>query len=152
MNAMTACPREDDLLAALNSHNWTDDLRQHAAGCPHCQETMAMTNLLQQIPDADHPLPSYRLLWLKAQYMRKEERISVMDVVALAGMSFVGVIALAGLMFWRFPELLGKIAGLPAPSASSWTNIVSSSSPFVVVLGAILLVWLLARDSFFAER
>jgi hypothetical protein len=100
--------------------------------------------------DVPHSLPSHRLIWMKAQYARKQERISTLDMVTLIAMSAAGVMGLAGLLFWRFPKLLGGILG--GTGSFPWSTMFSGGTPFIAAVGALLVVWFLTRDSFFAER
>jgi hypothetical protein len=148
------CVFEKQVILATKSNQWTGDLRAHTTSCPACQETIAMTTIMNNISAADtpHPLPSYRLIWLKAQYARKQERISKLDILSLAGMSILGLAGLAGLAFWRFPKLFSGIMDSTGTSALPWSNLFSNGAPLGVIAGALIIVWLLTRDSHFAER
>ena len=113
-----------------------------------------MTSAMKTIAGAEsaHPLPSYRLLWLKAQYARKQERLSAIDMISLIGMTLTGIAGMAGLVLWRFPKLFNGILETTGTSAIPWGNIISNGAPLAVIAGAFIMVWLLTRDSFFAER
>ena len=150
----TECSRESEVLKAAKYNQWTVDVRSHAASCPHCQTTITMTTMMNKLTNIDstHTLPSYRLLWLKAQYARKQERLSKLDMVALGGMSLVGVAGFLGLLVWRFPKLFSSILETTGTSPIHWTSIMSNGTPLAVVVGAFVIIWLLTRDSFFAER
>ena len=150
----TYCTFEREVLKAVKSNQWTNDVRNHAASCSLCKETIAMTTLMQKISREDvlHALPSYRLIWLKAQYARRQERLSALDMVALIGMSLTGIAGFVGLLFWRFPQLFDGAVNVTGTSAVNWTGMVSHGVPIAVIVGAIVTVWLLTRDSFFAER
>ncbi len=113
-----------------------------------------MTTFMQKISheEVPHTLPSYRLIWLKAQYARKQERLSTLDMVALIGMSLTGIAGLIGLLFWRFPQFFDGAVNATGTSAVNWTGMVSNGAPFAVIVGVLVTVWLLTRDSYFAER
>ena len=144
------CTFEREVSRAVKSNQWTDELRAHAAGCPECQETITMTTAMTNMATggAARPLPSYRLIWLKAQYARKEEQLSKLDILALTGMSLGGIVAVLGLLLWRFPKIFGGLMETAVP----WRSLVSNGTPLVIIAGALLIVWLLTRDSHFAER
>lgn len=148
------CPQEHSIIHAVRANEWTDELRSHADRCPICKETVAMTTMMNKLSNFEppHSLPSYRLIWLKAQYARKQERISTLDMVTLIAMSAAGVMGLAGLLFWRFPKLLGGMLGSGGTGSFPWSTIFSGGTPFIAAVGALLVVWFLTRDSFFAER
>ena len=112
--------------------------------------TMMMGKISSQ--STAHALPSYRLIWLKAQYARKQERLSAFDLFALIGMSLVGVAGLSGLLLWRFPQLFTGIIDVTGRSAPDLKNLFSNGAPLVVIVGVLVMIWLLTRDSFFAER
>ena len=151
---MTQCRYEREVVDATKFDRWTDILKNHAASCSLCQETMKMTMMMGKISSQStaHSLPSYRLIWLKAQYARKRERLSAFDLVALIGMSLVGVAGLSGLLLWRFPQLFTGIIDVTGSSASDLKNVFSHGAPLAVIAGVVVMVWLLTRDSFFAER
>ena len=113
-----------------------------------------MTRLMQEISHEDVPrtLPGYRLIWLKAQYARKQERLSKLDILSLAGLSIVGIAGLARLLVWRFPKILAGVVDITGVSLPDFKNVFSNGAPFAVIIGVVFMVWALTRDSFFAEK
>jgi hypothetical protein len=113
-----------------------------------------MVTMMKRISDepAPHSYPAHRLIWLKAQYARKQERLSVLDIAALAGMSLAGIAGLAGLLLWRFPQTFTGIIDSAAVSLTDFKSVLSNGAPLVVIAGVLVMVWVLSRDSFFAER
>ena len=150
----TECVFEREVLRAAKTNQWTSDLSNHAASCPLCQETMAMTKITKKISqeDSTHALPSYRLIWVKAQYVRRQERLSKLDLIALIGVSLVGIAVFAGLLLWGFPQLFAGVLQSVGASSPGWSHILSNGTPLAVILGVLIMVWLLTHDSFFAER
>lgn len=148
------CPFERQIRTAITSDRWTDDLRHHAANCALCQETMTMTMMINKISNvgASHTLPSYQLIWLKAQYARKQERLSMLDILSLVGLSLSGIIGFLGFLLWRFPKFLPGIFETTGASAISWKSVVSSSGSFALIAAVCIMIWLFTRDNFFAER
>ena len=115
---------------------------------------MTMARMMEHISGerGTHALPNYRLIWLKAQYARKEERLSVLDIIGLIGMSLVGIAGFIGLLLWRFPGILNGIIDSSHRPLPDINTVFSNSAPLAVIIGLIIMVWVLTRDSFFAER
>lgn len=150
----TGCPFEEQVLAAIKKDEWPDDLRRHLTACPHCQETVYMMKHLKALSttDIEHSLPNYRLIWLHAQYARRQERISILDILMLVGMALLGLAGFLGIMFWQFRDLFTGVLGKMGISFPHMTNVISSGAPVAVFLGLIVIVWILTRDSSFMER
>ena len=151
---MTECRYEREVISAMKSNQWIESLRIHVAGCPLCQETMNMTRVMETISGehSAHALPSYQLIWLKAQYAKKEERISLLDIIALSGMSLAGIAGFIGLLLWRFPNIFNGIIDSSHQHLPDISAVFSNGAPVAVIIGLIITVWVLTRDSFFAER
>lgn len=148
------CPQESSIIHAVRTTEWTTGLRSHAETCPMCKEAITMTTTMNRLATIEppHPLPGYRLIWLKAQYARKQERISALDMITLIAMSLAGIAGLAGLLFWRFPNFLEGVLGSGGTGSFQWSTVFSGGTPLIAAVGALVIVWLLTRDSFFAER
>jgi hypothetical protein len=142
------------IISATKTNQWTDALRNHAATCSRCKETMAMTTMMKELiaEDRPHPLPNYHTIWLKARYARKQERLTKFDLFALVGVSLSGIVGLVGLLFWIFPQVFGKLVAIPVISGLQLTNVFSFGTPTFILAGLVVTVWLLTRDSIFAER
>jgi len=151
---MTECGHEREVIRAAKSNQWTASLRDHIENCPLCRETLNMVTMIKKISDeyATHALPGYRLIWLKAQYARKQERLSLLDFAALAGMSLAGIAGLAGLLLWRFPQTFTGIIDSAAASLIDFKSVLSNGAPLLIIAGVLVMVWVLSRDTFFAKR
>jgi hypothetical protein len=143
-----------DVVRATKSSQWTDALRAHAATCPDCQQTMAMTALMNELTAVEprHPFPNYRTIWLKARYARKQERLTKFDLFALAAVSLSGLGGLVALLYWIFPQLFGGLLDIPVFANLRFPNLASLGTPTFILVGLAITVWLLTRDSIFAER
>jgi|ERR1041385_3366754 hypothetical protein len=149
----SVCSLEKEVLKAVRSRHVTDNLRAHAATCPVCSETIQVAALVHTY-SSDHisyPFPNHRLIWLKAQYARKQDRISKFDIVALVGMWVLGASGFVGLLFWRFPEVFFEVIHFAGSSALDIRSVLSNGAPFAVLIGVLVTVWVLTRDSFFTE-
>jgi hypothetical protein len=148
------CEFTADTIRATKSNEWTDALRAHAATCSDCQQTIAMTTMMNELM-ADkhpHPFPNYRTIWLKARYARKQERLTKFDLFALLGVSLSGIAGLVALLFWLFPQLLGGLLNIPVFANLHFPSFASFGTPTFILVGLVIAVWLLTRDSIFAER
>jgi hypothetical protein len=148
------CQLSAATIAATKSNQWIDALRTHAATCPYCQQTMALTTMMNELT-ADEPrysFPNYRTIWLKARYARKQEHLTKFDLFALAAVSLSGLGGLVALLYWIFPQLFGGILDIPVFANLRFPNFASLGTPTFILVGLAITVWLLTRDSIFAER
>jgi hypothetical protein len=147
------CSFMRDVVRATKSNQWTDELRSHAATCSDCQQTMAMTSMMNELVTVDdpHPLPHFRTIWLKSRYAKKQERLTKFDLFALAAVSLSGLGGLVALLYWIFPQLFGGFLAIPVFANLHFPNLASLGTPTLVLIGLAITVWLLTRDSIFAE-
>src|SRR5579862_1424513 len=148
------CSFEKDLLTAIKSKQWSNSLRTHAATCPICKQTMLVSEVtLKYSANLQIPaLPSSRVVWLRAQYARKQEYLSVLDLVTLTAASIAGLAALAGLIFWGFPQIFTDAAGRVGKFFSGFSQVSFPVEPIAVSVAVLMFVWLMSRDSFSTER
>ena len=159
------CSFERRVVRAAQSDEWPDDLRAHIAGCTECQQTKTAAILVKRLSgegasaaagaEADDQmefsLPRYRVIWLKAQYVRRQERLSSLDILSLAGLWAVGAAGFLGLILWKFPRLLKGVLENAGTASNSLTGVFSHYESLAVAGGVFLLVWLLTKERFFAE-
>ncbi|MGB2867996.1 MAG: hypothetical protein WBD36_06075, partial [Bacteroidota bacterium] len=129
-------------------------LGNHAASCPRCQETRATTMMMKELVanNPAHRLRDYRVIWLKAQYARKEERLTKFDLLALVGLSLSGIAGLFGLFLLMLPQLSGRFLDIMVPAVPRLSTVLSSGVPVLVVTGVAVMIWILTRDSIFIEK
>jgi hypothetical protein len=115
---------------------------------------MEITKMMNQFAAEGrvHTLPNYRIVWLKAQYARRQERLSALDLVGLIGIALGGVGGLVGLSAGMFPRPFAALVELTGRSLPALTSLFSNNAPLAVMIGVGVMVWLLTRDSIFAER
>ncbi len=140
------CPLEIAVVAALRSDRWTNDLRAHAASCPLCRETIAVAMAMQQLASktsAEIPV-SYRILWLRAQFIRKQEHLSRIDLFMLIGSFAVLVPSFICVALWKWPMVQ---AWLTNGSGNPNSNL-----PIYIFAGCAALVWFLTEEVFLQEK
>jgi hypothetical protein len=148
------CVFEKEVMTVSRLQQWTDDLRAHASTCPVCSETNRVNQWMQGYSHEleSRKLPSHRLIWLKAQYALKQERLSKFDIAALVGMSVVGLAGFVGLLLWQFPHFLSGFIDLTGRSFPGIRNVFSHSTSLPIAIGVVIMVWVLTRDSSFVKR
>ena len=71
------CPMEASVLLARRTGQWSETLESHIADCSNCQELLNVAGFMNGIADnlrRDPALPDPALVWLKAQWIEREER------------------------------------------------------------------------------
>ena len=147
MNELS-CPHEPEVIAASSSGRWTDDLRSHAERCPECRETVMFSGTMRELASATFAeikyLPSYQVIWLRAQFTRKHDQLSRLDRLMLLGVFVAGFVAAIGAAVWKWDTVL------------RWTSRVSGESsmslPFYAMAGLAALLWFLAENVFYPDR
>jgi hypothetical protein len=140
------CSRESDVVHAAKSRQWTEELQAHVAGCVACKETVEVVATLQDLTTESagvKPPISYRVIWMRAQVARREERLSKLDrFMILAGYSTF-VLALLGSALWKWDLV------------KSWISAVSSDAgvhlSVYIVVGCAAFLWLLTEELFSKE-
>ncbi len=142
------CEFMSDVRRAVKSNEWTEQLRNHTASCARCRETVALTGLMAEVADTENrrTLPDYRTVWLKARYVRREERLSRLDLITLAGLLLGGITGLALLLMLTLPQMVRKVVDIPNLSFSHMPSLASGGTPFLALAGVALMIWLLTRD------
>ena len=146
---MITCPFEDEIVRSVKSDAWTGDLRTHAQTCPLCSET---TNVVEAVGSLSRvsiqqQLPSPRLLWLKAQYGRRQDGITKLDLIALIGMALVGIVLLGGIVVWRFPKLFIGFMSFIQSTAPDSARDFNVTTPIVVFFLLVLFGWFITHDA-----
>ena len=98
---MTDCPREQDVLEAIVSTRWSEDLRGHVNECPVCGDLSMVASALRIEGDAAwheaHPPTSGQVWWRATMRTRAEAARAaarpITALQALAAACVVGVLA-----------------------------------------------------------
>lgn len=79
------CEREQDIARAVRSGLWNAELREHAAGCEACAETMAVAAFLQSGEDPAATVPEAGLMWWRLELRaRREKRARALRPLVIA--------------------------------------------------------------------
>lgn len=125
--SLSPCDREAEVLAALRAEGLTGDLRDHAAGCAACSETVFVASTLlgeARRAEREVELPDPVRIWLDARQRARRlhaaralRPIVVVQRVALA-CAFAVALVVAG---WFGPDLGRWLSWLrpPAPDVAS---------------------------------
>ncbi len=116
---MNMCDREQELLAALRSGNWTPELRAHFAACDSCAELAITAEFMQQAAaTADQHVTPAGLVWWKAQLRARREAAQTAArpvLIAERAAAIVALLGAVGAMAWLSSDsTLAAIAGIVA--------------------------------------
>jgi hypothetical protein len=100
------CNRETDILRAVGSGHFDDDVRSHIAACDVCADLMAVASAVADDRRAltrEAPIPSSGLVWWRANLLARQEatRTAVraatfVQVALIAAAIIVAVVAFGG--------------------------------------------------------
>lgn len=151
----TACSHENETLQAIRSGNLPESLLNHIASCAHCQGTRTAAEALQllrrQSEAVSHQFPNPQLLWIRAQIARKEEKLSALDLLTLAGMTLLGAAGLIGFLFWRWPQLKHFVGGTVTASMPKLIDVFPVGIPLFVLFAVVAMVLVVTHDYFTAR-
>ena len=134
----TPCEREQVVLQALAAGSWSDELRDHVAGCQACSDAVLVAQTLREAAadTAREPLPDPAAIWRAAQRDQRRvaiERVTwpikVMTRIALTAFAVGAVAALV--LFW--PTVAAQ-----ATVISGWFSqrtAIDTSQVFTAILG-----------------
>ena len=101
------CPMESSVLLARRTGQWTETHERHIADCGNCRELLQVAGFMRGIADGlrrDSTLPDPVLVWMKAQWIEREERhrrylarTASRRALAHAGLLLVLMLAAAGI-------------------------------------------------------
>ena len=132
---MTMCDREQELLAALRSGNWTPELRAHFAACESCAETAITADFLHQAAaTADPHVPPAGLVWWKAQLRARRDIAHAAArplVIAERAAAIVAMLGAIGAMAWL------SAGSTPAAIA----GLIALAIITTAAAGALLFAW-----------
>ncbi len=142
------CQFESEVVKAAKSGLWPDALKQHVAGCIFCQGTVALCESLAGLADETvlpASLPNARLIWMKAQVLKKQKRAAKLELYSRMGLGVCVFMGVSALVEWKTTWLSSQIGLLQGGPSHSWTGLIMSTLPFTVT-GILMLImkWLLS--------
>src|SRR6185369_11140892 len=103
------CPMESGIVAGAAAGTLSAAQRTHAASCPVCAGSISISSVMTDIALAfraeKHLSIDPKMLWYRAQFGKRRERISLLDMISLWMMSFAGVCATLVLVWINYPAL-----------------------------------------------
>ena len=142
------CEFSAAIIRATKTNSWTDELQIHLTTCSRCQETLEITTMMNRIsaePSA-RAFPDYRILWMKAQYAKRQERLSTLDLFGLIAVALGGIAGLVGLSAGMFPRPFALLLASTNRLVPTLTTFVSHNVPLGILLAAGFLLWLITGD------
>ena len=144
------CPREASIIAAVNSDEWSPELREHRNGCIHCAELTLVVAALKSDADElmamNEPLPDPSPLWLRARLASKERDYQrATRAIVWVQRAAVGAVLAVGLAFAPGFWMKIKSAILSFGLETSAIDIPrAAGSPLLVVVCSIVVLGILA--------
>ncbi|HEU4928810.1 MAG TPA: hypothetical protein VFU38_03200 [Candidatus Krumholzibacteria bacterium] len=96
------CSFETQVVTAARSGSWTTALREHAAGCASCRETLDVVPAMQRLATqtlAPTP-PPFTTMRLRAEFARRQELRARRAPLQTHLPAALAVVLLAGLFWW----------------------------------------------------
>ena len=75
----------------------------------------------------------------------------MLDLIGLIGMTALGAMLLLGIAAWRFPNLVGGIAGMAQSKLPAYGGGIQFTATLVVFLALVIFGWLITKDRLFQE-
>jgi hypothetical protein len=137
------CEHENGVIRALHSGEWTDDLRQHVAGCPDCGLAMhlaeAMKDGARRAERRFNPPDAYWILQ-RSRRMAREIAVSRMGrlMAAMRALAVVYVVAAAGWLLRGYAIVqYREVASAMHGAATSFAMLGAMVAAVFVVVGLL---------------
>jgi hypothetical protein len=140
------CSREEDVVVAVRSGEWREELRRHVASCSMCAEVQQVSRWMTGVAERmsrEGIVPDPTVVWLKAQLEERQRReAAAIRKAALRKVParFVGWLAVSMAAAWIWPYLISATAAtegwvsLVLPDVSSRVVVVAFALGFMLVL------------------
>ena len=139
------CPREDELLDAIERAFIDADLETHIASCPSCAELRAVAGaLLDDRAEAmlSAPIPTAGTMWWRMQLRQRQEAAATARRSLLIGQAVTLAVAMALVISFFGADLASDIRHLVG----------MISTPLLLVLATLLLITPIAGWAAVRER
>ncbi|TAK60897.1 MAG: hypothetical protein EPO24_06340 [Bacteroidetes bacterium] len=150
------CTFEREVTHAEKTDAWNERLQNHLQECSSCRNALLIAKAMDSVQagalQKASAVPAYRVLWFKAQYMQRQERLSTLDLVKLLGVSFVGALALIGIIVWKIPTLSSLLTISESASGFVFHTIIPLSIPIAFIIAVVIALWMYSLEFFFARR
>jgi hypothetical protein len=145
---MIECPRESDVLDAIDSMRWphrvSRELADHVAACEICSDVLAVATAMREDQKAtwqEAGIPSSGQVWWRAEMRARQEAIRdasrpITVAYSVAGLAALVLIATGSWFVWPvIHDFMSSIAGTQTPALASPLTL-----PLLVGLGALLVI------------
>jgi hypothetical protein len=163
------CPREDELLEALQTSAWPDtcprELHAHVEGCQACAGLVAVVLPLldeHRVATAAAPVPSSGMVWWRAQMRARQEAaraaaqpISIVQAIGIAcaiGLLAGGLTVLSPSVGPWFAWMGNLADALPSMPTVEWSSIQGMAPLTLTVLLALMTVLILAPVALYLSQ
>jgi hypothetical protein len=152
---MTECPREPDVLEAIVSARWPEDLRNHAEACPVCHDlatvAAALHGAVEEAWQDAHPPTSGQVWWRATMRTRAEAaRAAARPIMALQALSAacgVGIFAALITRSWgAIGQSLGRMADALSATGMQQVFIAALVIGAAVILAPFVVYFALSDD------
>ena len=150
------CRFEKAVLQAVASGAWSQNLHEHAAGCAACREVTLVSGGLLELSregPAANRLPDPRQILWRAEWLAAQsagERATRPILLYLWFATAMGVLGLAGFVFWAWPLVESWLPGwrveLPTFGLSFLTPAVYGAALPICAAIALAFRWVLSED------
>jgi hypothetical protein len=138
-----ACERESEVrrMVRLGAHD--PALREHAAGCEVCRETLTVAAWMQELSalaEVDRRVPDPAYIWWKAELLRRwdaERRAAAPLDRGEPVQVGIGLLGTVALLVWIWPQIPGLASA--ASGAAAWVDTFA-----LTALGSIALLVVIA--------
>jgi hypothetical protein len=148
----TPCVREQAVLQALAAGSWSQELRNHVAGCRSCDDAVLVAQALREAADdtSHEPLPDPGKIW---RAMQRDERLAAVEramwpikLTTRVALTACVVAAVAGLV-WIWPTVISQVSVTVA--WFSHPTVIDTGQIFTAILGFASLAAFLAAFALF---
>jgi hypothetical protein len=150
----TECVRETEVVEAVTSGNWTDELRSHAATCEVCADLAEVADALHgdyAVAARDIQVPSAGLVWWRSELRARREAIKAAERPMTLVHAFGGACAV-GVLIAVLAEMSPWLKGLLPAGPFDAVGLLSQHMPIVLLFGALLVLAPVALYFVFSDK
>lgn len=142
------CEFEQQVVVAIRSGKWSEQLRQHISACDHCQEVqqiaMSLMSLDIRVEEILPPVPDPNLLWLMVELQAHRRTQVYRNLVAGGAAAAVFAAVWGAYALWFNTSAAGTADRVPSPISGTPFPL---DATFLFILIAVALVFLLPLAS-----
>jgi hypothetical protein len=145
---MIECPRESDVLDAIDSRRWphrvSRELADHVAACEICSDVLAVATAMREDQKAtwqEAGIPSSGQVWWRAEMRARQQamRDASRPITIAYGVAAVAALVLALAVSWfAWPTVHEFASSFASAQTTAFTS--PLTLPLLVALGALLVI------------